>query len=426
MLGNCYYYFAAVLFIGVWWTLAFSAIPSLRLFNAPPLLHDTATTAAVPLDATDELTALISPLDRHKIIAALNGDITTILELLITWELDADLLMAHGGTPVICRLPRDRLLTTYRQARTLLNGSEEQILALRRHHRAASIVDDRGETFYLHDRPRLLLPQTYAAASFLLAFGASPDIVALPRGLRCQQKLFPMTPFHTIAHDSDRYHAELVACHHPDLAIVAEYSDPAFLAALTDQKVPLFTMTAPDDIHGLIDGMVRLGHLVDRSPEALILATFLEGALLHLDTRKAIATIAGRIPRRPLFLFSYSNQWYLPTARTLTSALLNHLSLSPPADAFSHGSAAQGADGCWLMPLSLEEIAVYDPDHLIIAVGDPSYCENLRHERPFCELTACRRGHLYTVDATVQESIAQHIVLAAFDLWSTVVDSDER
>lgn len=405
----CAYGASLALIAGWWWLADVWKRPS-----RPLSAGEVAVEAAAAARHTDVAVALP---ERDELVAALSGNWATALKLLAVWD-RAAVELEGTGIAGVRRLPRPRLLDVYGTGYLLLHGSEEERRRFCASSAAVTVTDDRGVQLHLHQSPHRALPQTYAAAAVLLALAGTQGIVALPRGLRDQQRLFPEVDMEAVTCDSDRYHAELLQKDPPDVAIVnAEYSNPAFLGALADQGIPLFTLKVPDNLTSICGQFRRLGQVVDRQPEAEILATFFEGAFIALDNLLLANRDNVALIERPLLLFCYQRQWYLPGGRNLTAQLTKRLGLSPVVNAFS------GHDDTWLTPLSLEELVNYNPDHLIIAT-DLNVTESVREQLshpPLDALAACRSGRVYTVDIDVQESLVQQLALAYYDLCRTLL-----
>lgn len=154
-----------------WWALGLRE-------NHPPILTKIPTERA----ESPVLMHQLSPLDRDTLKQALAGDYALMTRLIADWEVDARILNRAGVAQV-------KELSSAQYLQSQLLGRE-----------LASKVNVESKI--------KVLPQTYVAASFLLALTQPEQIIALPTGLRKQEQLYPKALTSKIPLDVDRHNAE--------------------------------------------------------------------------------------------------------------------------------------------------------------------------------------------------------------------------
>lgn len=381
-------YLLAILFIITWWSCAFfprsQQQPLLSQFQAIPIQEQMGFTG-------------LSPINRNDIIAALSGDLTSIYKFLIQWDIDAQLLQSHSAFNVK-RIDHDKLLLCCKLALELNQATPSQIQSLRKNYRAISVADDTTTQFSLHKPYSKILPQSYNAACILLALNCSDKIVAYPSGFEEWQPYFE----HTALNNTGQLHAENLATVKPEVAFVADYSNPSTIEALKQQGIDIFTLSKLNSPEEICNAIQRVGHIVDRAPEAFVLSTFVEASFMHLDNCVAAMKISHEEPKHPLILY-YFGQWFYPTDKNLTHQLLKRMEWgSSPHKLFDAPFPHQ-----WLQPMGLEQLVSSKPSHLIIA------CSNTYPTLKSDTLSTIPTQY---IDAQVQQSMSQHVVLAYFDI----------
>ena len=224
----------------------------------------------------------LSPLNRGTLKKALDGDVGLITQLIADWEVDAQLLELSGRTS-IKRLPREQYLRSQIIGRQILNLPSDSLQRVRDLERDSIVIDDLGMPLEFCHTPQRILPQTFVSASVLLALTTPQQIAALPKGLRGLKSLFPEALTNQIPYDLDRYHSEKLFLSAPEVAFVADYSNPSLLSALQAQGIRLFTLKHTNRIEEVAHVLKRIGHVVDRSLEAELLTMFMEAAMFAIE-----------------------------------------------------------------------------------------------------------------------------------------------
>lgn len=356
-----------------WWALAFN--PSKNEEKPAPSLTE--------VKKKPDFYEYLAPFDRNSIQKALSGDFDLMTKLILEWDVDAKIMESEGILGV-------RRLSRHSYVRSQVVG---------RHLKNAPSKKDQKK----------YLPQTYISATFLLALLEPEQIVGLPPGFRKQKNLFSQELYQKIPLDLERVNSESIFQQKPDLAFVANYSQPSTIQALQNQGIELFTLNAFNTIPEIADSIQQIGQVVDRSIEAELMTLFMESALIAIDNRLLAVHdnyIASNNPIRLMFL-NYHTQFSVPTARTITGHLLQRLmehkivSLSPAPNHFSP----------WMNPIDQEKIANFNPDVLLIAsqpLKDPFSHKKLSSQ-------------IHFLDDDIQQSNTQYIVLAYFDLAEAIL-----
>jgi iron complex transport system substrate-binding protein len=398
-------YGLVIALIASWWCFAFRQNDD----AVKNLLEDILTDATT--DQTPPHSSLLSPINRDLLRKALSGDTSLMIKLMSDWDVDAQIMQADGSK-YAKRLPRNDLLRAQILERQLKSRVSDQI-------QEASTVkcinDATGRPISLKNTYSHFLPQTYAAASFLLALARPEEIVALPRRLREQEQLYPKAITDQIPLDCDRYHSEKLFLANPQVAFIAHYSHPATIQALHNQGVQLYMMRDLNTLSDICEELLSIGGVVNHSSEAELLKIFIEAAMLAIDNRVAglnLNLASREQPPRVLFL-NYYQSYSIPTRRTLTGQLLHRIGLlDASAEAFSRDNSNE-----WMIPIDKESILNLNPDYLIISTENGEGLKREIYRDPALnQLTAVRNNRLFFVDEAIQHSPSQYIVLAYHDL----------
>lgn len=387
-------YLVPILFILGWWYLAFID----KEGHSPPI-----QTVDRPRYPLPESFKFLSAMDRKQLQEALAGDSELMAKLINEWEIDAYILenKGHHGIQHLKRCDFIRAQILKRQ----LNKGEPPFLT-------TTIKDDLGKTF--HSGYKNLLPQTFTAASFLLALTDPENIIALPYGLREQVALYPETLTKKIKLSTDRHHAEALFQAKPEIAFVADYSHPALLESLSNQGVPLFCLKSINTLPDIVNAIQRIGVLIDKPLKAELLAIFMESALMAIDNRLIALNqeIAAQYGMPKVMVLNYYTHYSCPTVRTITGQLLDRLEKHNYL-LFPSPSAKPNE---WSIPVFQEQIIHFNPDCLILSACDTTGLkETIERNSAFSSLNAKRNNRIFFVDDTVQAP-TQYVILAYYDL----------
>lgn len=392
-------------FIIGWWLLAFRSTTSHSTHSAP---------YSQPLEfKTSTLLAKLSPLQRDALQRALAGDFPLMLEFIGRWDKDAQLL-ANEGINGIQRLPKE----TYFQAKILghllQHSSPELLRQLNCKMNQKWLQDDLGNLLHIEDTFQRFLPQTFVAASFLLAMAHPSEIIALPKGMRHLSRVYPAEIMKEIPSDIDRINSEKLYSIRPHLAFVAPYSHPPALEALRNQNIQLYTIQSSNCIADIREVLLKIGHASNHILEAQLLAIFMESSFLSIENR--LITLNDRNPAKTpsrLLYLDFHQHYLQPTTKSLTGQLMSralqhcpHLSCPIPK-----------SEKEWRIPFEWEKILNVQPDFLIISIPDGT---DALHQSMLHATEIFRSKPIYYIDEAVQESPTQYIVLAYFDLFQAI------
>lgn len=396
-----------------WWVLAFKSKPKVVTLAAE--VHVEMKSKSHPLFPSNFIYV-----QREDLKRALAGDFALMTKLIVDWDIDAQLLHA-AGVSSIRRLAPTKFLESQMLSRVISNGNSEEAERVRADYSIKYAVDDIGSRIHIKKHFKRFLPQTYAAASFLLALVPTENIIALPRRLREQVQLYSKRVTDNIPLDIDRYNGEKLFQAKPEVAFIAHYSHPTTIQALSNQSILLYVMKDFNTLNDIMDELLVVGSIINRPLEAQLLAIFMNAAMIAIDNKLTIITqnyerIRSR-PAKVLFL-NHHNAYTIPTPRTLTGRLLERMgdwdiSLKYVADS--------DQNDVWAMPIDKERLLKLDPDCLIIATENRKALESeIRDDPAMSQLSAVRNHNLYFVDEAVQQSPSQYIVLAYYDLIQTL------
>lgn len=309
-------------------------------------------------------------MNREKLQKALSGDFVLMGSLIAEWDIDAQLLQAR-------RLSSEQFLRAQALSRRIKARTKKTLR---------------------------FLPQSYAAASILLAIASPEQLVALPKGFRRQVQLFPKTVTDQIPEDVDRFNAEKLFLNKPDIAFVSSYySHPAAIEALRNQGITIATVKSLDSIKSIQEAITLIGNHSQQQEEAELLNLFIEAALLSIDNRRGEHVKA-------LYL-SYYSHLTTPSKNTFTYEQLHKLGIGP--------ECYEGLKDS--MTVNQERLLALNPECLIIASLDPEAVKRKVERDPALQrLRAVQERRIYFLDDVVQQDASQYAVLAYFDLVAAV------
>lgn len=323
-------YLGAFLFIGGWWFLTLSSFPI-----TPPELSPTLPIEMGPYQQ----------FSRNLLRDALNGDIKSILSLI------------------------DSLNQEYPYL-----SDEEVALA----HNLAENIKPGSSKFY---------PQTYAAASFMLALCAPEQIISLPKGFKSRSDLFPNELTNLISYETNKYNLEILSTQKIEGAFVSNYSDPCTLHALQSQGIPVIRLCACSSIEEVTHTIHMIGEITGNHQKAELMNLLIKSCLGALNKRTSWLRSTGQMPR---FLCLYENNTLkLPTKKTLTGSILSIMGVE----------TVNSND--WCIPVDKEYIENYHPEKIIIASESKNNKDIPYH---------------------VQNSPTQHMVLAYYDILYALIN----
>ena len=404
-------YIFFISFIIGWWFLAFRSAPSLNysLELSPQSL---------PLK-TSTILEQISKLERDKLHRALTGDFSLILELVKQWDQDAQFLI-NKGIEGIERLTSDKFLQVQILGNLVQNSSPELLRTINCKLNLEIIQDDNDQCIHIEDHFQRFLPQTFVAASFLLAIAPSHEILALPRGMRHFPQLYPTHLVDRVPINIDHIGSEKVFLANPHLVFIAPYSHPPTLEVLRNQKIQLFTLNHINNLTEILNTLLKIGHVSNHIIEAQLLANFMEACFLTIDNRFALLAQSNdysSLTRRKLLFLHYHLYYMQPTTKSLTGQFMAralrrcpHLTCCIPE---SHIN--------WRIPFELEKLIQFQPHYLLISTSNPTQSQLFSHSMILQQLENFQLPHIFYLDETIQESPTQFIALAYFDLFKALI-----
>ena len=411
LLSSCLLYLVLGGFIVGWWVLAFPPV-------SPSMSSPSADSFQSLALKTASLLKELSPLQRDALQDALAGHFPSMLDFIDQWDQDAQIL-THMNVKDIRRLPEEAYFQAHVLGHLLQNSSPESLRQLNCKMNLEWIKDDSGHLLHIEDTFQRFLPQTYVAASFLLAIAKPHEIIALPKGMRYLPQIYKPQALAQIPDNIDRINSEKLYSHRPDLAFVAPYSHPPVLEVLRNQKIQLYTLKQINTLADIQEALLKVGHVSNHILEAQLLAIFMEACLLSIDNRlQALhqTTEFSQTPHRLLYLY-FHQHYLLPTTKSLTGQLITralhhcpHLSCSLPQSQEE-----------WRIPFEQEKILQAQPDILIISTPYHAHSQPIMHNHyALHQSEAFKAQRIFFVDETLQESPTQYIVLAYFDLFQAL------
>lgn len=324
--------------------------------------------------------------------------------------------LANQGISGIQRLSTESYFQAHVLGHLLQNSSEEFLRQLNCKINLEWMYDDNEHLLHIEDTFHRFLPQTYIAASFLLAIAHPSEIIALPKGLRQLKQLYSPHMLTRIPADIDRIYSERLYFNKPDLTFVAPYSHPPALEVLRNQNIHLYSIHHVNTIEEIRQALLKVGHASNHILEAQLLAIFLDACFLSIDNRlQALQAKAdlSKASRRLLYL-SHRKHYTLPTTKCLTGQLMVRALKNC---SYLCGSIPENQEE-WRIPFAQEQIFQSAPDVIIISTHtDP----RINIDPTLQQTKAFQSRQVFYVDETIQESPTQYIALAYFDLFQAIM-----
>lgn len=347
----------------------------------------------------------LSPLSREKLHLSLSGNIEQMIQCITEWDIDAQILESKGVIG-IQRLSKEDYLQAHLLSRLLTTQNRNNLHRLNCQLRLPEIIDDANHRLVLKDSFHRFLPQTYVAASFLLAIASSEEIVTIPKGLRMLSHLYSPELLKKIP-DIDE--TEKLYLEHPDIAFIAFYSHPPTLNILLSQGIERCTINNINTIEDIQNALLKVGHASNHPGEANMLNLFMSACLMTIDNRlRALHQSTSPHFTKPILFLYHDRHFMMPTEKSLSGQLLKRAMSHHPGIACSISSNPQE----WRTLYSQEKILQHSGEELILAMP---FCRNQQNLE--IDLPCNTFKQIFLVDETVQESPTQYIVLAYFDLF---------
>jgi iron complex transport system substrate-binding protein len=415
--GSPLVYLIVICSLALWWTLAFKApFQQAQVLETSDLEKENSGTA-FKQPSVEKRLALFS-FSREALKDALNGDIVKIASFLAEWDLDARLMQQYGHATVKW-LSEETYLRAQYLAKHYATGSADLLTELESLSKNNLIVDERGKQIAASRSRSRFLPQTYVSASFLLALLPSQQIIALPKGFREQVHLYPIKSTEKIPMDMDPFNMEKIFSLNPELAFVARYSHASTLQSLHSQNIALYMTNDGNSIEEIRKTLRDIGIAVNQPLKAELLDIFMEGALYAIDN--ALALHYPSAGNETLLFLNHALDFSIPSSGSVTMELIKRLPFqlaSVESDDKEHGSS---------VPVSREEIVKLNPNHLLIATNMTDMTAKLFEEDlAFQETRAHKKGQISRVDFSIQQTPAQYIVLAYYDIAQALMNELSR
>ena len=359
-----------------------------------------------------DLEKTLFPIERKAIKRALDGDVATMMALIQKWEIDAKILLEVGLLPVR-QLSHDAFIKSQIIGRTLLSTPRDAIGNLESAHCPPVIIDNFGAPLATHTPYRTIFPQTYQAASILLAIAECDSIAALPHGMRQQTQLYSPAVTAAIPLDANQFNNESLHLAGVEVAIISScYSHPAFISTLQRQGIKVFATGDCETVEEIQNTITQMGVLAHVPLKAELLNIFIDAALIAIDNWRH--ALCPQLEEEEIVVVNYCHQFSLISPRSLTYQMLKRMGIVSdqryPQKSFieNHG---------WSIPIPEEKLVMNVPEQLIVVAEASAVMRKHVADKTAKLQTACT-----LVDATVQNTPSQYLVLAYYDLNEAVID----
>lgn len=376
-------YALALGFITCWWWIAFRPTQDISLhFNGPLQIVEE------PILSISHLQLL--PLHRETLHKALAGDFPLITRLIADWDVEAQILEADGYIG-IKRLSSEEFIYAQKVGRALSQKTSQPT----------------NTTF---------LPQSYLAASYLLALLLPEQIAAIPAGLRRQTFLYPEQLTSGIKLNLDNACAEQIFQCKPKKAFIAPYSLPSSIDMLQKQGIEICSINHLNSFSDLTEALKLIGKAVNEPDKAELLAIFMSASLHAIDNRLIVTAHHSKKSLESVYCFNCDLSFSVPTEQMIIGQLFKRLKINNGIETISDYQEKQNL---WKIPLENEQIGMLNPSCLIISTTQsvPSLKQRIKQNKALTELDAVQNNRVYWVNEEVLESTSQYIVLAYYDLY---------
>lgn len=404
-------YTIAFLLIFSWWMLAF------RLHEADepksPVQKDDETHSRELLIKDQADYQLV---EKETLKKALFGDTELMAELILKWDIEAKIL-EKDGFKGIRRLSEDKLIESQKIARILHGNHPGNSSFTYQSEEMTVVIDDMGSPFDLTVKREKILPQTYMAASILLALKGKENFVALPKGFKNQKHIYPIELTDNIPLEFDRYASEAISTEQPEIAFVSKYySNPSAIDLLRSQEVDLFFVRDIASVEDLQEAINDIGDVIGEPMRGRLLKTFVEAVFIAIDNWRAGSGFS--LEGKKVMALTYYNRFFLPGKKTLTDHLLKRMGVNNYAALLPQDPRLES----FSVPITEEEIAYFNPDLLIVLTDKPPEMEKLLSARPFLdETTAKIQNTISYISEDIQLTPSQVIALAYLDLNASLI-----
>ena len=353
-------YIAPLFFILSWWCIAFSK---------PSVPHKTLITHNRKLPFSSE----VIPIDRERLFRALNGDFDLMTQLIVEWDLEAQLLQEKGYANIL-RLDREQILAILRQEIPVETASQHRYF-----------------------------PQTYLAAGILLALVDGSSLTSLPRGLRSLDRVYLPEKLHKIPNDSNPRFMETIGSSHDTVAFISPYSEPCTLNVMLQRGIPMVDLGCVATMRDLKFAIETVGQVTQTPGKADLLNTFIDATLTALDNHLATRNSSNH----EILYVNHHTVFSVPTQKTLMGNILTRLDINRPF--------TKNQPDNWTIPLDIEDITAMNPDCIICSGHQTSPWEKLQ------DIAAAQSGQIHFVEPTTQGSQSQHFLLGYYDLYDILM-----
>ncbi|MBA3720807.1 MAG: ABC transporter substrate-binding protein [Parachlamydiaceae bacterium] len=409
--GNTSIFIFLGCFILGWWLLAFSHQSTNTSTN------NTTTPNSTSLNIqTNALLPYLSPLSRTTLHKALSGNKEAIVQLISRWDSDAQILQAKGING-IQRLDTDTYLQAHAINVLLQESSAEQIHLLNNQLRIKTLFDDNEQKLEITHPLSHFLPQTFTAASILLAITKPDQIIGLPKGMRDRTHIYPSKLLDQIPHNFESFHGEKLFLANPDLTFISPYSNPSVLSALKNQGLKLYVIKNIESLKGIQETILKLGHAVNCPLEANLLSIFLDATFMAIDNRiKALFSEMTPTDSQKKVLYLYYDQHFsIPTTKCLAGQLVKRAFNLHPGYYYH---PLESPDE-WRVPVESEKILLENPNYFVISSehNDSNLQKRIEHQTIIGALPEKTKKKIYFLDEQLLSSVDQYVALAYFDIY---------
>lgn len=393
-------------FVVLWWVVAF--FPSEK--NQTHLVVFTAADSLTlhPSDLLNEL----SILKREELCLALSGDTGQITSFAKSWKKDKEKLKQLG----YCLMPNsaeDKILAFV----DILETEDEALVSKLNQTLSLNIPFENDSSLISSpsNQKARFFPQTYAAATFLLALLPQEQIVSLPIGMKQLSYLFPSLKKGNIPFSSTGYSSEKLYLDAPKVAFLAPYSHFSFKELLERHRIPICCFNHDNSIDMIQSTLRQIGKIIANPIKAELLALFMEAGLEAIDNRIALLEESFKPEKKKNILFlNFRNSFSLPGKKSLSSILLER-QLKKSSKFVSLESKEE-----WSSPVGIEKILAADPDSLILFLPFDDLLLKKRAECHLSQLSFKKEPKFICIDENIQNSPTHYALLAYFDLFQAL------
>lgn len=255
-----------------------------------------------------------------------------------------------------------------------------------------TVVDGLGVSLTLEHPPQRIFSTGLAMENILLSITDPQRVVGVTRFAAEPSMSYVADRLGSHMTIIDQINAEQIIAAHPDIVLVAVWSDPDAVKQIKDLGLPVYTFTAFNTVQDALDNIARIGEITgdDEAAQALI-----DG--FH----RAYAEIQARIGDRPRPRVLNYDSW--GSTAGLGTSIHDIIEMAGGIDVAAEYGIAGWQD------IDAEAILLMQPDVIMTASGE-AFAQEILADPALASVPAVRDGRVYAIDHA--DALNHHFIRA--------------